>query len=64
MSYVTCPTCGFTIFDRNPLATPARCTRCAARRGLVVRLKRVPGRHAAAASVLGGPGRTPQVSTK
>jgi len=40
VSYLTCPSCGLTIFDRNPLTSPRRCPRCA-RRALIVDLERV-----------------------
>jgi predicted Zn-ribbon and HTH transcriptional regulator len=60
MSYLRCPSCGLTMFDRNPLASPLNCPRCARRRSLAVELERVPKlRGAAAASVLGQP--PPQV---
>jgi hypothetical protein len=53
MSYLSCPNCALTVFDRNPLEPPRHCPRCA-RRGVTVDLEaatRVRGR--AAASVLG-----------
>jgi endogenous inhibitor of DNA gyrase (YacG/DUF329 family) len=53
MSYLSCPNCGLTVFDRNPLESPRHCPRCA-RRGATVDLEaatRVRGR--AAASLLG-----------
>jgi hypothetical protein len=54
MSYLNCPNCGTTVFDRNPLAPRRRCTRCAAHR-VQVELQRMPAlRGGAAASVLGG----------
>jgi Zn-finger nucleic acid-binding protein len=52
LAYLTCPKCRITLFDRNPLAGPDRCPRCA-RGGLDIELERiaqVKGR--AAASVL------------
>jgi ribosomal protein S27AE len=53
MTYLTCPRCGLTIFDRNPLASPRNCPRCARRQALAVELERVPKMHGgAAASVL------------
>ena len=53
MSYLTCPQCGLTLFDRNPLTSPRRCPRCARRRDLAVELERVPKlRGVAAASML------------
>jgi hypothetical protein len=53
MSYLRCPECGLTLFDRNPLSSPLKCPRCA-RRGLAVELERVSKpRGAAAATVLG-----------
>jgi hypothetical protein len=52
MSYLRCPGCGLTLFDRNPLSSPLNCPRCG-RRGLAVELERVPKRRGnAAASVL------------
>lgn len=55
MSYLRCPGCGLTMFDRNPLASPLNCPRCA-RRALAVELERVPKlRGNAAASVLAQP---------
>jgi predicted Zn-ribbon and HTH transcriptional regulator len=55
MSYLRCPECGLTLFDRNPLASPLNCPRCA-RRALAVELERVPQlRGHAAASVLTQP---------
>jgi hypothetical protein len=53
VSYLMCPSCGLTLFDRNPLTSPRRCPRCA-RHARSVELDRVtnpPGR--AAASLLG-----------
>ncbi|MFI5025941.1 MAG: hypothetical protein ACHQCI_04235 [Solirubrobacterales bacterium] len=54
MSYLSCPTCGLTMFDRNPLTSPRHCPRCA-RRGSSIELERIqrPG-AGAAATVLGG----------
>jgi hypothetical protein len=31
MPYLTCPSCGLTVFDRNPLTSPRHCPRCARR---------------------------------
>jgi hypothetical protein len=54
VSYLTCPRCGLTLFDRNPLTSPRHCPRCA-RRSQSVELERVTKlRGGAAASVLGG----------
>jgi hypothetical protein len=54
VSYLTCPRCGLTVFDRNPLTSPRHCPRCA-RRSLSVELERVTKpRGGAAASVLAG----------
>jgi hypothetical protein len=53
VSYLTCPSCGLTLFDRNPLTSPRRCPRCA-RQGRSVELERVTNlRGRAAASLLG-----------
>ena len=53
MSYLTCPSCGLTLFDRNPLTSPRRCPQCG-RRGLTIELERVTKlRGGAAASLLG-----------
>ena len=53
MSYLSCPSCGLTLFDRNPLTSPRRCPRCF-RRGETVELEWAPfARGRAAASVLG-----------
>lgn len=53
MSYLTCPSCGLTIFDRNPLTSPRRCPRCA-RRELNIEFERMAKRlGGAAASLLG-----------
>lgn len=55
MSYLRCPGCGLTMFDRNPLSSPLNCPRCARHRDLAVELERVQkARGGAAASVLGG----------
>jgi hypothetical protein len=52
VSYLTCPNCGLTVFDRNPLTSPRRCPRCA-RRARNVELERVTNlRGRAAASLL------------
>jgi hypothetical protein len=54
VSYLSCRSCGLTLFDRNPLTSPRRCPRCA-RRGLSMDLEPVEKlRGRAAASVLGG----------
>jgi hypothetical protein len=56
MAYLNCPRCNVTIFDRNPLASPRNCPRCA-RRGSTVELERIPRLEGgAAASVLSGEG--------
>jgi hypothetical protein len=54
MSYLRCPDCGLTMFDRNPLSSPVNCPRCS-RRSSAVLLERVLQLRAgrAAASVLG-----------
>jgi hypothetical protein len=53
VSYLTCPSCGLTLFDRNPLTSPRRCARCM-RQGRSVELERVTNlRGRAAASLLG-----------
>jgi ribosomal protein S27AE len=53
VSYLTCPRCGLTLFDRNPLTSPRSCPRCARRRDLAVELERVSKlRGVAAASML------------
>jgi uncharacterized Zn finger protein (UPF0148 family) len=31
VSYLSCPSCGLTLFDRNPLTSPRHCPRCARR---------------------------------
>ena len=55
MAYLSCPNCGLTVFDRNPLMSPRHCPRCARRRGAVVELERkARAQGAAAASLLGG----------
>ena len=52
MAYLTCPRCSMTVFDRNPLAAPRNCPRCA-QRGATVELERIPRLEGgAAASVL------------
>ena len=38
MSYLSCPDCGLTLFDRNPLTSPRHCPRCR-RRGFSVELE-------------------------
>jgi uncharacterized Zn finger protein (UPF0148 family) len=54
VSYLSCPSCGLTLFDRNPLTSPRRCPRCS-RRGETVELEWAPfARGRAAASMLGG----------
>ena len=59
MTYLRCPGCGLTMFDRNPLTSPRHCPRCARRRAASVELERVTKLSgAAAASLLGErPGR-------
>jgi hypothetical protein len=53
VSYLTCPRCGLTLFDRNPLISPRGCPRCAGRDDLTVKLERVKQlRGVAAASIL------------
>jgi hypothetical protein len=53
VAYLTCPSCGLTLFDRNPLTSPRRCPRCA-RQTRNVELERVTNmRGRAAASLLG-----------
>ena len=47
MAYLTCPRCGTTYFDRNPLAAPHTCPRCAAT-GKSIDLQPVKRRGAAA----------------
>ena len=55
MAYLTCPNCNMTIFDRNPLASPRNCPRCARRGRGAVELERIPRLEGgAAASVLRG----------
>ena len=53
MSYLRCPECGLTMFDRNPLSSPLNCPRCSRQRSAVL-LERVLQLRAgrAAASVL------------
>jgi ketosteroid isomerase-like protein len=41
MSYLSCPSCGLTMFDRNPLTSPRHCPRCARRNGASIELERV-----------------------
>jgi hypothetical protein len=50
MSYLSCPSCGLTLFDRNPLTSPRECPRCASR-GASVELE--PGARSAP-SFIGG----------
>lgn len=54
MAYLSCPNCGLTMFDRNPLTSPRHCPRCARRNSASIELERVPGSGGAAASLLGG----------
>ena len=55
MAYLTCPSCNMTVFDRNPLASPRNCPRCARRGGNLVELERIPRLEGgAAASLLRG----------
>jgi hypothetical protein len=62
MAYLTCPSCNMTVFDRNPLAAPRNCPRCA-KRGSTVELERIPRLEGgAAASVLRGEERKSGVS--
>jgi hypothetical protein len=51
VSYLSCPSCGLTLFDRNPLTSPRRCPRCA-RRKLTIELVRVAKRRGRAAASL------------
>jgi hypothetical protein len=52
VSYLTCPSCGLTVFDRNPLVSPRHCPRCR-KRGQTAELERVATlRGGATASVL------------
>ena len=52
MTYLRCPSCGLTLFDRNPLTSPRKCPRCAGR-ALSIELDRVPKlQGGAAGSVL------------
>jgi hypothetical protein len=44
MSYLSCPSCKLTLFERNPLTSPRHCPRCA-RRGSLVELE--PGARSA-----------------
>ena len=50
--YLTCPSCGLTLIDRNPLTSPRRCPRCA-RRSLTIELEPVAKLRRRAASLLG-----------
>jgi hypothetical protein len=54
MAYLSCPKCGLTLFDRNPLTSPRHCPRCARRNGASIELERVSRVGGAAASLLGG----------
>jgi hypothetical protein len=59
LSYLSCPGCGTTYFDRNPLTAPHRCPRCAISQGKTVELIRSARRKgSAAASLLRPPGRS------
>jgi uncharacterized Zn finger protein (UPF0148 family) len=51
VSYLSCPKCGLTLFDRNPLTSPRNCPRCA-RRALTVELEQVTKRRGRAAASL------------
>jgi hypothetical protein len=51
VSYLNCPSCGLTLFDRNPLTSPRQCPRCA-RRALRVDLQRVARVRDRAAALL------------
>jgi endogenous inhibitor of DNA gyrase (YacG/DUF329 family) len=51
VSYLTCPSCGLTVFERNPLTSPRRCPRCA-RRAREVDLEPVAKRRGREASAL------------
>lgn len=53
MSYLCCPNCGYTVFDRNPLEAPRVCGRCCSRGHGSFELRRVRS-GGAAASVLAG----------
>jgi hypothetical protein len=44
MSYLSCPECRLTLFDRDPLTSPRHCPRCA-RRGSSIELQ--PGARSA-----------------
>jgi hypothetical protein len=60
MAYLKCPDCGFTVFDRNPLAPSRRCPRCAARGNSASQLERVLQlRGGAAGSVFGAQPKRP-----
>jgi hypothetical protein len=50
MSYLSCPVCRLTLFDRDPLTSPRHCPRCA-RRGDTVELE--PGARSAPSFVAG-----------
>ena len=52
MAYLSCPECGATYFDRNPLVSPHHCPRCAISRRKTVELKRSTRRDGAAAASL------------
>jgi hypothetical protein len=52
VAYLSCPDCGTTYFDRNPLTSPHRCPRCAISQGKTVELRRSTGRGGAAAASL------------
>ena len=55
MTYLNCPKCGLTLFDRNPLTSPRHCPRCARRGGAPIELERISTcSGAAAASLLDG----------
>ena len=55
MAYLSCPNCGLTMFDRNPLTSPRHCPRCARRNGESIELEQTPNlKGAAAASLLDG----------
>jgi len=55
MAYLSCPNCGLTMFDRNPLTSPRHCPRCARRHATSIELEQVPKlQGAAAASLLDG----------
>src|SRR3954447_13441551 len=55
VAYLSCPNCGLTMFDRNPLTSPRHCPRCARRHAKSIELKQVPKlKGGAAASLLDG----------